>query len=347
MKQFSELLGLNRTVFWGLTRWQLGVMLGVAAYVGLAFLVFGVAFRYLCVGAILIGLAASGRAQAGRFLRDWFPLLLFWIGYDALRGFADEILPRVAMTFPYQLETALFGWLAEGQVLACISLAVLEGSLWRTPLFATADVFYWSHFVIVPSYMLYLWWQPPTSARFRRLVYGLTVLHLITLATYFLYPAAPPWYVFYFGFDQPSSAFLKNPAIFNTPVLFKTLWAANPNWFAAIPSLHGAYPVLLFLLIAPSGRARRWVAYYGVCIWLATIVRGHHYIIDLILGALYALPSAWLAKRWVKEPCASPKSWPTTPTRWTALKNDAANEKKEALPPRTRSARPKGVSTVS
>src|SRR5712691_5708936 len=43
----------------------------------------------------------------------------------------------------------------------------------------------------------------------------------------------------------------------------------------------------------------------------------------------------------------SPKSRPTTPTRFTGTKNDAATEKNDALPPRTRSARPKGVSTVS
>ncbi len=45
--------------------------------------------------------------------------------------------------------------------------------------------------------------------------------------------------------------------------------------------------------------------------------------------------------------CSSPKSWPTTPTTLTGLKKEAATEKKDALPPSTRSARPKGVSTVS
>src|SRR5258708_26890732 len=45
--------------------------------------------------------------------------------------------------------------------------------------------------------------------------------------------------------------------------------------------------------------------------------------------------------------CASPKSRPTTPTRFTGAKKEAATAKKDALPPSTRSARPKGVSTVS
>ena len=45
--------------------------------------------------------------------------------------------------------------------------------------------------------------------------------------------------------------------------------------------------------------------------------------------------------------CFSPKSDPTTPTRLTGTKKEAATAKKDALPPSTRSARPKGVSTVS
>ena len=38
---------------------------------------------------------------------------------------------------------------------------------------------------------------------------------------------------------------------------------------------------------------------------------------------------------------------PTTPTRFTGTKKDAATEKNEALPPSTLSALPNGVSTVS
>jgi hypothetical protein len=41
------------------------------------------------------------------------------------------------------------------------------------------------------------------------------------------------------------------------------------------------------------------------------------------------------------------KSSPTTATRFTGVKKEAATEKNDALPPSTFSARPKGVSTVS
>ena len=297
--------GPNRPGFLGLALWQLAVILGVGAYVFVASRLFGVAFRYLCLGAILIGLAASGRAGARRFLRDWFPLLLFWIGYDAMRDFADQIMPRVAVILPYALEMRLFGWMTGGHVPAIFALTTLASSPWRPLVHSVAEAFYWSHFVVIPTYMLCLWWHPPTPPRFRKFVYGITLLHILTLATYFLYPAAPPWYVFYFGFQQPSPELLTNPAFLPTPVFFKSLWAANPNRFAAIPSLHGAYPVFLFLMLGARNRHRRLVLSYGLGIWLATVVLGHHYIIDLILGALYAWVSAWVVNHYREETPAS------------------------------------------
>lgn len=286
--------GSDRRVFLGLTLWQLAVIFGVAAYVYVATLLFGVAFRYLCLGAILIGLAASGRADARRFLRDWFPLLLFWIGYDGMRDFADQILPRVAVWAPYALEVRLFGWMTGGSVPAIYCLNLLADSAWRPLVYSVAEMFYWSHFVAIPAYMLYLWWHPPTSARFRRFVYGITLLHILALVTYIVYPAAPPWYVFHFGFQQPSPELLANPAFLPTPMFFKRLWAANPNWFAAIPSLHGAYPVFLFVTLGARNRHRLLALGYTLGVWLATVVLGHHYIIDLLLGALYAWVSAWV-----------------------------------------------------
>jgi hypothetical protein len=290
----------ERSVFWGLNLWQLLWIFGIAAYVSVAFVYYGVAFRYLCVGAIVVGLAASGRENARRFLLDWLPLLLFWIGYDGMRGFADELVARVTIREVYELERTVFGWMAGGEVPAIYFLSLLEESRWKIPVNTVADLIYWSHFVVVPGYMLYLWWRPPTPPRFRRFVVGLTLLHALALTTYFLYPVAPPWYVFYFGFDAPSLAWL-DPYRMNPPALFERLWAANPNWFAAVPSLHGAYPIFLWCLVEPSPGARRRVTFYAAAVWLATVVRGHHYIVDLILGALYAVPCAWLAHRLVRE----------------------------------------------
>jgi membrane-associated phospholipid phosphatase len=67
------------------------------------------------------------------------------------------------------------------------------------------------------------------------------------------------------------------------------------HWFAAVPSLHGAYPVLA-LLLAWRGR-NRWLlaalSFYCASMWIATVLLNQHYIIDLLAGALLAV-IAWL-----------------------------------------------------
>jgi hypothetical protein len=287
-----------------LARWQVAVILGVSAYVFVALAVLDLAYRHACLGAILIGLALSGRSGFKRFLRDWFPLLLFWIGYDAMRDFAALIAPRVAVVQPYAVEKSLFGWMAGGQVPAIYLLHLITTCRWGPLVEVAAEVVYWSHFVVIPVYLLCLWWTPPTPPLFRRFVYGITLLHAVTLATYFLYPAAPPWYVYYFGFQPPPQALLTSSAFLHAPLRFKSLWAANPNYFAAIPSLHGAYPVFLLCMLGIHHRRRGLVIGYGLTLWLSTIVLGNHYIIDLILGAFYAWVCAWVGNYFGQETTA-------------------------------------------
>ncbi|MFY9557668.1 MAG: phosphatase PAP2 family protein, partial [Blastocatellia bacterium] len=66
------------------------------------------------------------------------------------------------------------------------------------------------------------------------------------------------------------------------------------QWFAAVPSLHGAYPVLMLLLFPfkKSRLALASIALYAAAMWTATVVLNQHYIIDLLAGALLAVV-AW------------------------------------------------------
>jgi membrane-associated phospholipid phosphatase len=68
------------------------------------------------------------------------------------------------------------------------------------------------------------------------------------------------------------------------------------QWFAAVPSLHGAYPVLLLLLCPRKYRlALGVIALYGCAMWASTVILNQHYVIDLLAGALLAI-AAWRAE---------------------------------------------------
>jgi membrane-associated phospholipid phosphatase len=66
------------------------------------------------------------------------------------------------------------------------------------------------------------------------------------------------------------------------------------NPYAAIPSLHAGYSVLVFLfLLTLAWNTRwRWLAMLGVLYPLAqsfaVVYTGNHYVVDLLIGAVYA-----------------------------------------------------------
>ena len=82
-----------------------------------------------------------------------------------------------------------------------------------------------------------------------------------------------------------------------------------PNWFAAVPSLHGGYPVLLLLLLwrERSRRALILAFSYGAVMWIATVALNQHYVFDLLAGAGVAFVAFTLSERlgsWDAAPSA-------------------------------------------
>ena len=77
----------------------------------------------------------------------------------------------------------------------------------------------------------------------------------------------------------------------------------DDNPFAAIPSLHGGYSFLVFLFIATLVWDTRWrwtaaVAFlYPVLQSFAAVYTGNHYVIDLLIGFVYAT-AALFGVRW-------------------------------------------------
>jgi hypothetical protein len=72
---------------------------------------------------------------------------------------------------------------------------------------------------------------------------------------YYAYPAAPPWYIQVHGFNfhpltQGNTAGLARFDKYFNVTIFKSIYSKGSNVFAAMPSLHSSYPVI--------------VVYYGI-----------------------------------------------------------------------------------
>jgi inositol phosphorylceramide synthase catalytic subunit len=301
--------------------WQIMVSLCVCAYLGLGAATHTLRlYHWFMLLAIPAALFAAERGR--RFFIDWLPLFAFWLGYDRLRLLQPYLLTRVTVDLPFKIEHWLFGWLFAGQVpphALRAWLASQAGEFSGPAISLLAQYVYLSHIIIFPGLLLVWWfqsqWLKSSGDNFRRYVKAFTVLHGVAILCYLLLPVAPPWWVSLYGSTQPTAELLARTqmtAAMDGAIVQRMIQTA-PMWFGAVPSLHGAYPVLFFLL---AWRSRKpWllalIALYGLMMWFATVVLNQHYVIDLLAGGLAALAAYKLAPRLDKIGWGEPRATPT------------------------------------
>jgi inositol phosphorylceramide synthase catalytic subunit len=233
--------------------------------------------------------------RARRFIRDWWPMILFWLSYDLMRIFSASLLDRVSVEAPFRWESTLFNapdgtiwpfffarWTAaHGAQTLSAALSLFCSLVYLTQLFG------------IPVIMMILWLRG--SAHFKPLVWAYTAMHAMTLIIYFSYPAAPPWWVYQNGLAAPGPE-LSMPQGLERGSVLAGLFHFSPNRFAAIPSLHGAYPLLLTAVLAM--RREKWgyvaaAAAYTASMWFSCVFLNQHYIVDLLIGAALVLPAVF------------------------------------------------------
>ncbi|HKP11651.1 MAG TPA: phosphatase PAP2 family protein [Blastocatellia bacterium] len=287
--------------------WQMLLSAGVFGYLAL-----GVATRtvrpYHWFLLMIIPAAFLAAERCRRFFLDWAPLVAFWLIYDRLRLLQPLLLHRVAVAWPYELERWLFGGLSGGDVpahAARVWLAAHSNTVTGASLSWAAQLVYLSHIFLVPLLFLWLWIRGRadgrSEARFHRMMRAFAYLNFAAIAIYLLLPVAPPWWVSLYGTARPTADILAQTRLSEAMdgKLVTGLIQNAAQWFAAVPSLHGAYPVLLVLLAMRERKRRLLVGLivYALAMWAATVVLNQHYVIDLMAGGLLAF-AAWSVGEW-------------------------------------------------
>jgi hypothetical protein len=244
--------------------------------------------RVVLLGWALTGLVAhaavDGWQRVVRLLSEWLPVAALLLAYDASRGLADGLGMPVHVTEP----AAVDRWLGFGALPTVVLQQHWDADWWK----ALAAVVYSSHFVVTPLLLCVLW------VRDRRLwgryVRRVLALSAAGLATYVLYPAAPPWLAAKDGVIEP----VRRLSATGWDVLglphagaLLTDSQGQVNRVAAVPSLHTAFAVLVCLVLLPVA-TRTWMRAgliaYAVLMPLVLVWSGEHYVIDTLLGAGYA-----------------------------------------------------------
>jgi inositol phosphorylceramide synthase catalytic subunit len=243
--------------------------------------------EHLVADALLVAVAWSG---ARRFLKGTFPLWLTGIILDNQR-FWLHLRGPVHTGDLWELERALFPVTFDGSV-----------SVWPAYFFAHPNVVldalcglgYATYLAEFFALLLVLFLR--RDARFDRMAWSFFVVTALACLTYLLYPAAPPWYVMDHGMGpadlaaQPSAA---GAARFDELVgvpLFANFYSRNPNVMGAMPSLHVAYPLVGLWQVGHLGRGWRVsAAAYAAWVGFSAIYLSHHYILDVLAGAAFAV----------------------------------------------------------
>lgn len=249
--------------------------------------------------AALLLVVAIALGQWRRFLRDWIPFVALLFGYELLRGFTgtvvtgDRLTPSSPGAVRWQFLIAFDRWVAGGTPLTLR----LQRSLYRPGEVAWYDVLaglvYSLHFALPLLFGFLLWIRHP--AQFRQFTVTLLAMTYATFVVFLLVPTAPPWLLGLWG---------KLPGVFDPfamtvdaalPRRFAhvdalTIWTkASPDPVAAFPSLHAAYPWLIFLVSLQLFGRRGWLLLpYNGLVWFSVVYLAQHWIADVLAGIAWA-----------------------------------------------------------
>ncbi|GIF15142.1 PAP2 superfamily protein [Actinoplanes teichomyceticus] len=241
------------------------------------------------------------------FARDWVPVVLLLTLYNLSRGFADNIrTPHV--TEMIDADRWMFGWMTGGEVPTVWlqqRLYVPDDVQWWE---ALVSMVYLSHFVASLGTAIVLWLV--ARHRWAQFMRRWFVLGLAGLATYFVYPAAPPWWAAVNGYLDHSVPRLSlrggQELGMHGAFSIVKLGQAAANPVAAMPSLHTAYALMVVLFFALMVRKRWWplLALYPLAMTFTLVYSGEHYVIDVLVGwayVVFAFTVVWLGERWWRE----------------------------------------------
>jgi membrane-associated phospholipid phosphatase len=252
---------------------------------------------------VLLAILAIGASQFRRtvisLVRDWSPVLVAIVCYDLLRGLSDNGT-RIAHIKPhYTFDKWLGGGVTPTEHLqhwfhATASVQWYDYAGWAI---------YTSHFLVPWGVAVVLW--AVASTRFRPYLYGLALLSWMALATYYLYPAKPPWMIAQEGLTKFDISRVVH-GVWDHVGIERAARAFEPvdpvkkgaksdyaNPVAALPSLHGAIPMFIAIMLWSR---TRWVnvilAAYPLAMGLTLVYAGEHFIFDVLMGWAYAAIAA-------------------------------------------------------
>ncbi|EHQ30245.1 phosphatase PAP2 family protein [Mucilaginibacter paludis] len=272
-----------------------GKTIAVVAAISLGYLL----LSWLLVGykadqLVLVGLfnlAFYASSISRKFITGFSIFIVYWIIYDYMKAFPNYNYATVHIADLYNLEKHTFGINISGKLLT-------PNEYWRyngnTALDLICGIFYLCWVPVPMAFAVYLFFKK--RRQFLLFLFTFVLVNFIGFIIYYTFPAAPPWYVQYHGFNfvahtpGNTAGLAKFDHYFNIN-LFKGIYAKGSNVFAAMPSLHSSYPIIVLYYGVKNklGAANIFFATVMLGIWFAAVYLSHHYVLDVLAGITCAI----------------------------------------------------------
>lgn len=216
------------------------------------------------------------------------PFVIFGVSYDWMNLLPNYMVNPIHTGQLYDLEKDWFGIAFDG---ATYTPNEFFAGFDNKFIDFMSGVFYLCWVPVPILFGIYLYFKGRT-VNYLHFAMVFLLVNLIGFAGYYLYPAAPPWYIQLYGFE-PVTGTPGNVAglgSFDNMTglgIFNALYARNSNVFAAMPSLHSAYPLVAFIYSLSRKTPVAWKVLLGVItvgIWFAAVYTSHHYVLDVLGG---------------------------------------------------------------
>jgi hypothetical protein len=259
---------------------------------------------YLLLSAVLVGFKTDQLFLAGifniafflspisrKFIIGFSIFIVYWIIFDYMKAFPNYNYNTVHIADLYNFEKHLFGIHFNGKLLTPNEYWRVNGKTWMD---IAAGIFYLCWIPVPLAFAGFLFFKNRRLFLYFSLTFVL--VNFIGFVVYYLYPAAPPWYVQYNGFifhaktPGNTAGLAKFDAYFHAGI-FKSIYSKGSNVFAAMPSLHSSYP-LIVLYYGIKNRLGMINVFFAVVmfgIWFTAVYASHHYILDVLAGILSAI----------------------------------------------------------
>lgn len=218
--------------------------------------------------------------------------LIFGIIFDSMRVVPNYTVNSVYIEELYNLEKQLFGInTSEGRLTPNEFLRPYYTSFWDF----VCGFSYLCWMPVPIAYCVFLYFKGDIDI-LMQFSFCFLFSNIVGISLYYLFPAAPPWYVDMHGFAENyeipgSSAGLKRFDNLLNITVFQDIYDKSANVFAAIPSMHCAFPILIthFGLKNKNYILVIFFVLYMFGTWYGALYTFHHYTIDIILGIFCAI----------------------------------------------------------